>query len=113
MEKKFEVVRLKDADIAFEGDTGTKLDKKIDETKTDEMGAGYFSIHKTQSRMNLPYDEVAFCVKGLFKLTVDGVTHELQPGDFAFIPKGTDVTFDGENAVCAYGVHPVDWSTRG
>ena len=112
MEKKFEVVRLADAALEFEGETGSTRDKKIDDTNSDEMGGGYFSVHNSPNRMDLPYDEIAICLKGVFKLTVDGVVSELHPGDFAFIPKGTDVIFDGENAVCAYGVHAVDWRSK-
>lgn len=115
MSNTFQVVRLKETSLEFEGggDVGQILARCVDETKSDKIGAGYFRVNGVENRLDLPYDEVATCLEGTLKLTVDGVLHELKAGDFAFIPKGTDVTFAGDNCVCAYSVYPVNWRTAG
>lgn len=114
MKKEFAVIRRKDAKLGYDSgtDTGSALHRVIDETNTDEMGGGYFSVNGIENKLVLPYDELAICIEGKLKLTVDGVLHVLEPGDFAWMPKGTDVTFGGENAVAFYGVHPVDWRVK-
>jgi ethanolamine utilization protein EutQ (cupin superfamily) len=114
VEKAFEVFRRKTAKVAFEGgaDTGNTLDRLVNETNSDQLGGGYFSINGVESHAIMPYDELAICLEGRLKLTVAGVVHDLDPGDFAWIPKGTEVTFSGENAICFYAAYPVDWRTR-
>lgn len=114
MTTTYEITRRKDVDIAFDdgASTGAKLVRVIDETKSPVMGGGYFHMHDCPSHSVLPYDEVAFCLEGVLKLTIDGVEHRLMPGDMAWLPKGTDVTFDGEHCLCGYGAQPVDWRNQ-
>ncbi|WP_454691309.1 cupin domain-containing protein [Achromobacter aloeverae] len=112
MGKPFEVFRRADAELVFEGggETGVVLHKRVDETYTNDMGAGFYRVNNAPAVVAaLPYDEVAICLEGRLRLTVDGKTHELGVGDFAWIPKGTAITFDGENAVAFYGVYPANW----
>jgi ethanolamine utilization protein EutQ (cupin superfamily) len=114
MKKHFAVIRRKDAKLNFENgsSTGNSLHRVIDDTKSDEMGAGYFAFNGAEASLTMPYDEIALCLEGILKFTVDGKVHELAPGDFAWIPKGTDVTFGGDKDVAFYAAHPVDWRTR-
>jgi ethanolamine utilization protein EutQ (cupin superfamily) len=114
MNKPFQVFRRKDAKLKFADNAvgGSMLDRIVDETFSDQMGAGMFRVHRAPNTVALPYDEVAICLEGTLKLTVGGVTNNLEVGDFAWIPKGTDITFDGENAIAFYGVYPVDWRAR-
>lgn len=114
MQKPFEVFRRDGAQLAFEGGaaTGSVLHRRVDESYSEAMGAGMFRVHQSPSPLVLPYDEIAICLEGVLYLTVDGIRHELQVGDFAWMPKGTDVTFDGNQAVAFYGAYPVDWRAR-
>lgn len=114
MQKPFQVFRRQEAvlDFADGGSTGSVLCRMVDESYSEAMGAGMFRVHRTPSPMVLPYDEIAICLEGTLILTVEGVRSELQVGDFAWMPKGTDVVFDGENAVAFYGAYPVDWRAR-
>jgi ethanolamine utilization protein EutQ (cupin superfamily) len=114
MKKEFAVIRRKDAKLDFENgsSTGNALYRVIDDTKSDEMGAGYFAFNGVEDALTMPYDEIALCLEGVLKFTVNGEVHELAPGDFAWIPKGTVVTFGGDKAVAFYAAHPVDWRTR-
>ncbi|WP_250527353.1 hypothetical protein [Caballeronia sp. GAWG2-1] len=114
MKKPFQVFRRHDAKLGFANNAvdGSMLDRMVDETFSSEMGAGMFRVHRAPNTVALPYDEVAICLEGKLKLTVGGVLNNLEVGDFAWIPKGTDITFDGENAVAFYGVFPVDWRAR-
>ena len=114
MNKTFTVVRRSEAKLAFLNGaiTGNSLDRVIDESKSDEMGAGYFAFNGTEASTTMPYDEVAVCLEGVLKFTVNDTCHNLMPGDFAWIPEGTEVIFSGENAVAFYAAHPVDWRTR-
>lgn len=114
MEKAFAVIRRKDAKLDFENEApiGSSLDRVIDEQKSDEIGAGYFAFNGAETAVKMQYDEIALCLEGTLKFTVNGQVHALAPGDFAWIPKGTDVIFSGDKAVAFYAAHPVDWRTR-
>lgn len=114
MQKPFQVFRNDEANLAFADGaaTGSVLHRMVDETFSEAMGAGKFRVHQSPSPLVLPYDEIAICLEGALFLTVDGVRNELKVGDFAWMPKGTDVIFDGENAVAFYGAYPVDWRAR-
>ena len=114
MKKEFGVFRRKDAKLGFEGGAtiGNALHRVIDDAKSDQMGGGYFSFNGVETPVVMPYDELAVCLEGTLKLTVGGVLHKLGPGDFAWMPKGTEVTFSGDDAVSFYAVYPVDWRTR-
>jgi ethanolamine utilization protein EutQ len=61
--------------------------------------------------MVAPYDEIATCIEGTYTATVEGIEHVLAPGDFMFLPKGTELTYSGENAVMVYALWPVNWRT--
>lgn len=114
MKKPFHVFRRTDAKLEFptSGETGSALCRMVDESYNDEIGAGMFRINQDPATVDLPYDEIAICIEGTLLLTVDEQKHALAPGDFAWIPKGTTITFDGNNAIAFYGVYPVDWRAR-
>jgi ethanolamine utilization protein EutQ len=114
MEKKFTVVRRKDAKLDFEGNSasGSALDRVITEAVSDEMGGGYFAFNGAETTTTMAYDELAICLEGVLRFMHAGVTYDLAPGDFAWLPKGTEVTFSGDKAVAFYAAHPVDWRTR-
>jgi ethanolamine utilization protein EutQ (cupin superfamily) len=114
MKKPFHIFRRQEAALEFSAGatTGMVLDRKVDESYSDAMGAGFLRIHRTPSSVVLPYDEIAICLEGTLIFTVNGVKDELHAGDFAWLPKGTDVVFDGENAVAFYSAYPVDWRAR-
>lgn len=112
MHSIFTVFRRADADLTHEDGAISKITRAIDETGSDEMGGGFFRVTAQGPERTLPYTELAVCVEGTLRLTVAGETHTLAAGDFAWLPEGTKVAFDGDEAVCVYAVHPVDWRTR-
>ena len=114
MQKTYSITRRADADLGFEGGAQTciALHRVITEENSDEMGGGYMRINGIETVATLPNDELAVCLEGSLRLTWNGQDDELAPGDFAFIPKGADVTFAGTDAVVFWAAHPVDWRTR-
>ena len=76
------------------------------------LAAGLVTFRDGDFPWTLWYDEVLCChrVEGAFELEVDGVARPMNPGDMAWIPAGTSLTYRvrGE-AVLFYAVTPADW----
>lgn len=112
MKDTFRILRRAEAQIDYGAEEGHALDRALDETMSSHLGGGYFAINGQGATAEMPYDEMAICIEGKLKLTVDGTEEVLEPGDFAFMPKGTTVAFSGEKTVVAYAVWPVDWRSQ-
>ena len=45
---------------------------------------------------DLPCDELIYCYEGIFRMTCDGETYRLEPGDMMFAPKDNKITYESE-----------------
>jgi len=67
------------------------LDHTNSETKNVQINMGIVAPgakHKDHKH-NPPYDEVYLILKGLAMVRLDGIEHDLEPGDAVFIPGGS------------------------
>jgi ethanolamine utilization protein EutQ len=112
--KEFKIFRRKDANLGSHELTKpiNVLDRYVNETNSDQLGGGLFRMHDVSVESTLPYDEICICLEGKPRLKIGDQTIDLDIGDVAWLPKGTTVTFGGENAVMFYAVYPVDWRSR-
>jgi ethanolamine utilization protein EutQ (cupin superfamily) len=111
MMNEFQIFRRENAKLEFENgiDSGHAVHRVMHDGNSDQLAAGYARLNGVQSTMTSPYDEVALCIEGSYRATVDGIDHVLLPGDFMFLPKGTTLTYSGENAVLVYCLWPAGW----
>ncbi|APG86477.1 ethanolamine utilization protein EutQ (plasmid) [Sinorhizobium americanum CCGM7] len=58
------------------------------------------------------YDEVIVCIEGDFHLRVGERLHALRPGDVIWIPKNTELVYDGVESLVFIAIAPVDWRIR-
>jgi len=73
------------------------------------MGGGVARFHDCSVEWTVLYDEVIYVVEGRFRLvTPDGVL-EAEAGDTVWIPEGTALRYEGENAMVFYAVQPGNW----
>lgn len=56
------------------------------------------------------YDEIIYVIEGTLKIRVGNGEIIGAPGTLVWLPKGTDVIYEGEDALVAYGVYPVNWA---
>jgi ethanolamine utilization protein EutQ len=54
-----------------------------------------------------------YCLQGTFRLVVDEISYELNPGDLMFVPKDNHVKYEcDDKCVIFYTAYPVDWKQR-
>ncbi len=82
------------------GDDGTKL------------GAGLVRLTKASIPWTIKYDEMIFVVEGTFTVTTDTDTLTAQARDAIWLPAGTRLTYESDNALLFYAIYPVDWAAE-
>lgn len=84
---------------------GRAVDTRISST----MGAGLAYFDQCSVMWTVLYDEVIFVHSGIFRLRVNNDIHEGKAGDILWIPKGTALCYEGEQASIFYVVYPGNW----
>ncbi len=76
---------------------------------SNSMAAGFARFDGCQISWTLLYDEVAVVLEGVFRVrTPDGVL-EGEKGDVLWLPEGTELQYEGEEAMIFYAVQPGNW----
>ena len=83
--------------------------RAVSTTMSNTMGAGVAHFDACSIAWTVLYDEVIYVISGVFRLrTPDGVV-EGQAGDVLWVPEGTELCYEGENASIFYAVYPGNW----
>lgn len=86
-----------------------EVGRAISTDVSSSMGAGLARFDNCSIAWTVLYDEVVYVVDGVFRLvTPDGVL-EGQAGDVIWIPEGTELKYEGEQATIFYAVYPGNW----
>ncbi len=74
------------------------------------LGAGFGRMTNARFPWTIKYDEVLLVIEG--RLTVHTAEGELTAGpkDTIFLPRGTALEYEAENALIFYAIHPADWA---
>ncbi|MEM6619001.1 MAG: cupin domain-containing protein [Pseudomonadota bacterium] len=77
-----------------------------------ELGAGYGRLTQARFPWTIKYDEMILVLEG--SLTVHTATGALtaEAGDSVWLPAGTDLEYEAEEALIFYAIHPADWASR-
>lgn len=78
-----------------------------------ELGVGFGRMTNARIDWTVRYDEVLIVIEGLLRVHVGDEVLEAGPKDSIWLPKGTALTYEAEDALVAYAIHPVDWKDRG
>jgi len=79
---------------------------------SNSMAAGFARFDGCQISWTLLYDEVVVVMEGTFRVrTPDGVL-EGEKGDVLWLPDGTELQYEGDEALIFYAVYPGDWKER-
>ena len=73
------------------------------------MAAGVARFHDCSVAWTVLYDEVVYVIEGLFRLDMPDGVLEGRPGDVIWIPEGTELKYQGQNASIFYAVYPGNW----
>jgi ethanolamine utilization protein EutQ len=82
----------------------------VDGTVSNTLGASLARFAKgSRVEWKLVYDEIIYVIEGV--LTIRAGDKEIvgSPGAMVWLPKDTDVIYEGDDALIAYAICPADW----
>ncbi|MDQ0322908.1 ethanolamine utilization protein EutQ [Pararhizobium capsulatum DSM 1112] len=111
-----EVVHFKRSERVFEpyGDDPRRatISRLVGPELSTTMGAGIARFDACSIAWTVLYDELIVTLEGRFRLRVGEEVFDTVPGDVLWVPKGTELAYEGEGATVFYALDPVDWRTR-
>lgn len=72
-----------------------------------EMGYGFARFTKARIPWAIKYDEVLMVISGVLRVRTGGRVLEAGPHDSIWLPAGTELIYEAEDALVAYAVHPI------
>ena len=73
------------------------------------MGTGICRFNNASIPWTITYDEVLTVIEGSLKLHANDEVHELGPLDSIWLPAGTELIYESENALVTYAAYPINW----
>jgi ethanolamine utilization protein EutQ len=77
-----------------------------------ELGVGFARMTGAKIPWTIRYDEVLIVLSGRLTVHIGDAAISAGPRDSIWLPKDTALTYDAEDALVAYAIHPVDWAAR-
>lgn len=71
------------------------------------IGAGFARMTGAHIPWTVTYDEVLTVLEGRLRVHAGGAVHDLGPRDTLWIPSGTELVYEAEDALVHYAIHPV------
>lgn len=71
-----------------------------------ELGTGFARMTGARIPWTVSYDEVLTVIEGELTVHAGGREHRLGPKDSMWLPAGTDVIYEADDALVHYAVHP-------
>ena len=75
-----------------------------------ELGCGWGRFSGARIPWTVKYDEMLTVFEGELTLHANGTPHMLGPRDSIWIPAGTDLVYEAQNALVHYAIHPANWN---
>ncbi|MBB2688873.1 MULTISPECIES: cupin domain-containing protein [Rhizobium] len=95
-----------------EGSGEASIARLVGPRESETMGAYLARFNGRSVPWTVRYDEVITCIEGEFRLRVGPTVHALRPGDVIWIPKDTELAYEGADSLVFIAIAPVDWRTR-
>ena len=92
-----------------EGPGEASIARLVGPQDSSTMGAYLARFNGRSVPWTVRYDEVIACLEGEFRLRVGTMFHILYPGDVIWIPKDTELAYDGSDSLVFIAIAPVDW----
>lgn len=75
-----------------------------------ELGAGFGRLTNARFPWTIKYDEILIVLEGEITIHIDGKTLKAGKHDSIWLPAGTALEYEAENALIAYAIHPANWA---
>jgi ethanolamine utilization protein EutQ len=73
------------------------------------LGTGFARMKNARIPWTIQYDEVLIVFEGELRVHADGEIHALSARDSIWLPAGTELIYEADNALAAYAIHPSNW----
>lgn len=106
---------IRNRDIAAKLDVdgqGQKTIRLVGQETSKTMAVGVGTFKRLGEPYTVKYDEVVYVIEGTFRFFIDGVARECLAGDVIWLPEGTTLQYDGDEAKVLFVIAPVDWRER-
>jgi len=77
-----------------------------------ELGVGWGRLHDAHIPWTIEYDEVLTVFAGVLRLHAGGQVYELLPRDSIWLPRGTELIYEAEDALVHFAIHPSNWNAE-
>ena len=74
------------------------------------LGSGLVRLTSASIPWTIKYDEMIFVVEGSFTVKTDHETFTAHQHDSIWLPAGTRLTYESDNALLFYAIYPADWA---
>ena len=71
-----------------------------------ELGTGFGRLKGARLEWTVAYDEVLLVLEGQLRVTTDAGVFDLGPKDSIWLPAGTSLVYEAEEALIFFAVHP-------
>ncbi|MCP4186782.1 MAG: DUF861 domain-containing protein [Gammaproteobacteria bacterium] len=78
-----------------------------------ELGAGIGRLKNACFPWTIKYDEVLVVLEGQLRIHANGEVLQADKHDSIFLPAGTALEYEAEDALILYAIHPANWSEQG
>lgn len=75
------------------------------------LGVGYARLSKAAIHWTVKYDEVITVIEGSMRVRLDDSVLELGERDSAWLPAGTKLVYEADEALILYAIHPSNWAS--
>ena len=77
------------------------------------LGTGYVRFKNARIPWQVRYDEIILVIEGRLTLLVEGEEVVAGPRDSIWLPEGTPVIYESDDALVFYAIHPANWARKG
>jgi len=77
-----------------------------------KLGVGLVRLTKADIPWTIKYDELIVVLEGTFTVVTDTDKLSASAMEAIWLPAGTRLKYQGEQALLLYAIHPTDWATR-
>jgi len=74
-----------------------------------ELGVGWGRMHDAHIPWTIRYDEVLTVFEGELRLHIAGEVHRLKSRDCIWLPAGTELVYEADEALVHFAIHPSNW----
>lgn len=76
------------------------------------LGTGFARMSGARIPWTIRYDEILLVLEGRVTVHAAGERINAEPHQAIWLPGGTELVYEAEDALVFYAIHPADWAER-